>query len=171
MLGTTQHHLQDLTNLSAGTYTVTVTDVAAAAATTVTTSRPVFSGASQVNVFVRDHGIIDLTVTGGTPPYTYASNDAGATTTQDVSALPSGTYTVVVTDNNGCTESLTTTISEPTAISLSTTQTSIGCNGSSTGRPYCQRWCGTVYVQLERSKHDYHRTNGLSAGAYGNGNR
>ena len=164
---------EDLTNLSAGTYTVTVTDVAACATATVTLTEPtsIQLGASQVNVLCNGAatGSIDLTVTGGTPPYTYAWNDASATTTQDVSALPSGTYTVVVTDNNGCTESLTTTISEPTAISLSTTQTNISCNGSSTGSidltvsggvaPYTYSWSdpGTTTTQ---------DISGLNAGAY-----
>ena len=164
---------EDLTNLSAGTYTVTVTDVAACATATVTLTEPtsIQLGASQVNVLCNGAatGSIDLTVTGGTPPYTYAWNDAGATTTQDVSALPSGTYTVVVTDNNGCTESLTTTISEPTAISLSTTQTNIGCNGSSTGSidltvsggvaPYTYSWSDPSTTTTQD-------INGLSAGAY-----
>ena len=50
------------------------------------------------------NGAIDITVTGGTTPYTYAwTGPAGFTSTdEDLTGLVSGTYTVLVTDANGC---------------------------------------------------------------------
>jgi len=69
-------------------------------------------------------GAIDLTVTGGivAAAYTYAwtTNDgtivAGEEDDQDLNTLVAGTYTVVVTDDNNCTETVSVTINEPTAI-------------------------------------------------------
>src|SRR5690606_35485536 len=60
-----------------------------------------------VSCFGLANGTIDLTVTGGSTPYTYAwttNNGSGLNpTSQDQSGLTAGTYNVTVTDNKGCT--------------------------------------------------------------------
>src|SRR5690554_779957 len=57
------------------------------------------------------NGSIDLTVTGGLAPYTYAwSNGA---TTQDIANLTPGTYSVEITDSRGCSGEFSFTVAPP----------------------------------------------------------
>ncbi|MFD0962469.1 HYR-like domain-containing protein [Pseudofulvibacter geojedonensis] len=59
---------------------------------------------------------IDLTVSGGLAPYTYDWDNDGLedpdNDTQDLNSLSAGDYTVIVTDANGCTDTMTVTINE-----------------------------------------------------------
>jgi SprB repeat/Secretion system C-terminal sorting domain len=83
-------------------------------------------------------GAIDITVTGGTAPYTFAwSNGA---TTEDLANIPAGVYSVVVTDAASCTANLSVTINQATtALNASASVTSnyngaqISCFGASDG--------------------------------------
>src|SRR6185503_15778019 len=92
---------QDLSNIAAGTYNVTVSDANSCSTTnTITLTQPtVLSGSiSKTDVTCNglSNGAADLTVSGGTTAYSYSwSNSA---TTQDLSNIAAGTYTVTVTD-------------------------------------------------------------------------
>jgi len=98
---------QDLSGLKAGSYTGIVTDAAGASqSATIVISQPSELNAT-VDAIVNPNpegsatGAIQITVTGGVPPYTYLWTP-GNRTTQDISGLMAGDYTGVVTDDNGC---------------------------------------------------------------------
>ncbi|REC48741.1 hypothetical protein DRF62_19680, partial [Chryseobacterium piscium] len=162
---------EDRTGLSAGTYTVTITDANGCTGTvTATVTQPTAMSAtvSQTNVSCNSgsNGTAGIVVTGGTAPYTYSWSPSGGTAAT-ATGLLAGTYTVTVTDANACTITRTVTITQPTAISGTTVVTNIACNGGSTGAinltptggaaPYTFNWGGGITTE--------DRT-GLAAGTY-----
>ncbi|MEZ4893193.1 MAG: SprB repeat-containing protein [Saprospiraceae bacterium] len=90
------------------------------------------------------------------PHHTLMPESNGATT-QDISNLSAGTYTVTVTDANGCTKSKTTSIAEPPVLSLSKTKVNVSCYGGSDGSidlsvsggtsPYSYNWSNGATTQ------------------------
>ena len=171
-LWSNQGTVEDPTGLTSGTYTVTVTDANGCTSTTTVTitqpQAPLALSTTQINVgcFGNNTGSINLTVTGGTAPYTYAwSNN---TTLEDPTGLASGTYTVTVTDANGCTSTTTVTITQPQAgLALSTTQVNVLCFGNSTGSVNLTVTGGTApYTYLWSNQGTAEDPTGMAAGAY-----
>ncbi|MDH3648102.1 MAG: T9SS type A sorting domain-containing protein [Saprospiraceae bacterium] len=79
-----------------------------------------------------DNGSVDATPTGGSSPYSYAwSNNAD---TKSIQGLAPGDYTVTVTDAADCTITATTTVTEPSEISVTLTKLSdVSCSGGEDG--------------------------------------
>ena len=98
---------QTITNLNAGTYTVTVTQNGCTGSTSATlTNPPILTvSVSKTNVSCQggNDGTATATPSGGVTPYTYQWSSGGAATSQTNTGLTTGTYTVTVTDANGCT--------------------------------------------------------------------
>ncbi|MCW3104199.1 MAG: C-terminal target protein [Bacteroidetes bacterium] len=130
---------EDRTGLVAGTYTVQITDVNGCTGTvntTVTQPASPVSGTTvttNVSCFGGSNGAINLTPNGGTSPYTFNWLPSGPTT-EDRTGLVAGTYTVQITDVNGCTGTVNTTVTQPTSpVSGTTVVTNVSCFGGSNG--------------------------------------
>jgi len=98
---------EDLFNLTAGTYTVTVTDAAGQSFTssyTIIEPSEITATYSVTNVTTLggNDGSIDLIASGGVPPYLYYWSTSPTQTTEDISNLIAGTYTVWIVDVNNC---------------------------------------------------------------------
>ncbi len=124
-----------INNLSAGTYTVSVSDVnncSATAAYTITQPAVLSINATATNTNCTGAtGTITLQTTGGSGNNGYAwSNGA---TSASITNLGAGTYTVTVTDGNGCSATTVATVNSPGGISAGISTTAISCNGGANG--------------------------------------
>ena len=129
--------------LSAGNYVYTVSDTNGCSVSdsiTITqsqdslTSTLIPTNLSSCQVY---DGSIDQSIIGGTPPYTYLWNNGD--TTEDISGLMAGTYSVTTTDTNGCFTTASIFVDQPSdSLSLSFTTSdyngfNISCFGDSSG--------------------------------------
>ncbi len=159
-------------NLSAGTYTVTITDANNCIAnTTITITQPAILGlatsvTSNVNCNGANSGSTTATVSGGTLPYSYSWNNGIFTATN--SNLSAGTYTVTITDANNCAANTTVIISQPTTLELTTSVTSnVNCNGANSGSATATVSGGTLpYSYSWNNGNSTGINNNLSAGTY-----
>ncbi|MDR6785362.1 gliding motility-associated-like protein [Pedobacter africanus] len=128
------------TGLAAGTYTVTVTDANGCQGTkTFTINQPASAlnttAGSKTDVSCNggNNGTATVSPTGGTPGYTYSWSPSGGTAAT-ATGLAVGTYTVTVTDANGCQGTKTFTITQPTALNTTAgSKTDVSCKGGSNG--------------------------------------
>ena len=128
---------QALSNISAGIYSVTVTDANGCSLTHLdTVGQPLAmtdtTALSHVACYGDSTGILAVSMYGGTAPYSFAWNTGDSVST--ISGLSAGTYSLLVTDSQGCTYSQSFTISQPAApLTGSITATQPLCFGDSTG--------------------------------------
>ena len=131
----------NVTNLCAGTLTCTVTDANNCTASFITTiTQPTsLTGAitSQTNVVCRgaSTGSVTVAASNGTPTYTYSINGVTFQASGTFSALAAGNYTITIKDSNGCTATVSVTITQPaTAVAgIISSQTNVLCRGGNTG--------------------------------------
>ncbi|MBI4649041.1 MAG: T9SS type A sorting domain-containing protein [Bacteroidia bacterium] len=162
--------IEDISSLTAGSYTVTVTDANSCTATkTTSVTQPALLTASitgtNVSCFGGANGAANLTVAGGTSPYAYSWSNLA--TTEDLTGLTAGNYSVTVTDSKSCTASNTVNITQPPALTLTITGTNVSCNGGSNGSAATTVTGGTApYSYNWSSGQSTGNISGLTAGTY-----
>src|SRR5690606_13408416 len=128
---------EDISGLAAGSYSVTVTDAHDCTDTfeDIKIGKPDELIATEESVTDAScsstlTGAIDISVTGGTGDYSYLWSNG--TTTQDLSGVGAGFYSVTVTDENGCTDTLADIeVEEPSTLEAEVaTITDVSCFGA-----------------------------------------
>lgn len=132
-----------ISNIGAGTYRAVVTDL--------TESVGGVSCSQSIDIVINDkapfvidesvtpischgdtNGAINITVSGGTPSYQYLWSGTGVNASaEDQTGLTGGTYSVTITDQNGCKASESYVITEPAALAFNLTVTQTTCAGVS----------------------------------------
>ncbi len=166
-----------LANMSAGLYAVTVIDANGC------TSFDSFTLTSppQINVSVpnyqtnvscfglADGAIMIQSITGGTTPYIIEWSQSGnviATDVTSISGLTAGNYDLLVTDAEGCEESLSFTLTQPEEIVVSIQETHVSCFGFDNGELMATITpAGTYQIAWSNGETDAHITN-LAPGNY-----
>lgn len=130
------NNTSNLSNLQAGTYIVTVTDINGCyKIDSLVISQPLVPisvNETHINVSCNggNNGSIDLSVSGGTSPYSYIWNNNNMN--QDISNLTAGVYSVTVSDSKSCKKYLTVTITQPQKLFISLSPDTIICHGQYT---------------------------------------
>jgi hypothetical protein len=122
-------------NLSAGFYSLTVTDsstnCSAVFATEITEPKPLlaYRKVKSVKCYGDSTGAIFAKAKGGTAPYTYSwigPNSYASTDSVDLS-VAQGSYSLTVTDDSGCTANILAWVDEPEAISITLDPVDVSC--------------------------------------------
>ncbi len=159
--------------LSAGSYTITVSDSCGGSSTaSATVGQPSPLNAITIviaNATCNPTGLDSVFASGGTSPYTYLWNDGSSQTTAIADGLIAGNYTVTVSDSCGSSTTASAVITQPASLNITTSVTgNITCNGASDGSisasasggvaPYTYSWSPTGGTNVTAT--------GLSAGTY-----
>ncbi len=130
--------VQMLDDVSPGTYTVTVTDAnGCSASDSIEIGAPTEVEISINSTNVSCNGFADGTaiaaVQGGNAPYNFQWDDPNNSTTDAISDLAQGTYSLSVTDANSCLATAIVNISEPLPLSLDFNNTNVVCVSDTNG--------------------------------------
>lgn len=131
-----------ITGLAAGAHTITISDAVSASTLTVTITQPAHPLEAQFTFTpIQCNGGLstqNVTITGGTAPYTMQNQDGGVFISGAQEGVTYGgntgntyaaTYVYTITDANGCTYQLPVTITQPDPIQVTYSATPITCNG------------------------------------------
>ena len=137
---------QDRDSLSAGLYSVIITD---ANGCSKTINKGILQPAKLRSRTIQEHidcygnnnGSINLTTRGGVSPYTYLWNDGA--TNEDRDSLSAGNYNVIISDAKGCSLSINRRIKQPNLLKVGKFITRVSCNGGNDGKIALNIYGGT----------------------------
>lgn len=165
---------QNIQGLTAATYTVTVTDASNCSVIVpqAVTQLPALAISESITAVLcnsGNNGAINITASGGRTPYFYAWSNG--ITTEDLTSLTAQAYVVTVTDANGCAFSKSITVTQPTALALSSpVATNVSCFGGTNGGFTVSGSGGTSPLTYKWSTQSAFSStsniSGLSAGSY-----
>ena len=171
-----------ISNIGAGLYTVNTVDANGCSSvdsitliqpSVLTSTATVVSNYNGFSVSCSgsSDGSAQINALGGNAPYVYSWSN-GSTTSQN-NGIGAGSYSVIVTDTNGCTVQNSVVLNEPTELQISTSITSnfngysISCTGANDGSAMVSASGGTAPYTILWSNGDTSSTsNNLSAGTY-----
>lgn len=140
---TDQNVIETITNLDEGNYTFTIEDnfgnsrvlnvfVPQPSKLKIQNTSSNYNG-FQVSCYGRNDGFYKTIPSGATPPYSY-KHSFGGSISDSLSGLVSGTYTVTVSDFNGCSLNSETILKQPDSIIAEIQKIDPGCDGPKTGQ-------------------------------------
>jgi gliding motility-associated-like protein len=156
--------------ITAGNYTVTVTDANHCTVTQVLTiTEPsqltAVTLSTPVNCYGWHNGSLSATPAGGTAPYYYLWSTGWAGQTE--SGLGAGVYSVIITDDHGCTVSVTDSVATPSVVTISSSAVHVDCAGNNNGSVHTMVTGGTApYTYLWSTGATTSSINGLPGGTY-----
>ncbi|MCX6258905.1 MAG: T9SS type A sorting domain-containing protein [Bacteroidia bacterium] len=163
---------QNISGLIAGYYTISVYDVhncfvsSTIQITQPSPNPPVLTYTlSDVSCYGGNNGFINVNVSGGVSPYSFAwSNSA---TTENINGLSSGTYSIVVTDFLGSTAGVSVVITQPAQIISTVNSANVTCYGGNDGAAYLSVTGGTTpYTYHWSNQATSQNLSNLTAGVY-----
>jgi len=159
-----------ITGLSAGTYTIIVTQSGGCSeSASVTIKHPPIllnPAITEVSCHGGTNGTVAANASGGTMPYTYLWQ--GGATTSSISGLSAGKYSLSVSDSCGLITTTSVTITQPGALKIPTVSvTNLECNGDTNAQASITPDSGSApYTYLWQNGDTTSTIGGLSTGTY-----
>ncbi|EFK95514.1 gliding motility-related protein [sediment metagenome] len=164
---------EDISSLSAGTYSLTITDSKFCVKNlpdfaTISIADPIIatvdaSSVKALNCYNDSTGSLNITVSGGTPAYNFSwTGPSGYTaTTEDIGSLKAGNYSLSITDSKSCTQSFPNiaTITQPAQLDFTYVMTNITCNGLANGTVTISPTGGTPAYAFSKDGISYQGSN------------
>ncbi len=163
--------VEDISNLIAATYTDTISDAngcSTIVSVNIINENQFTLSSTVVNPTCADtaSGSIDLTVNGGDSPFSFNWTPNNTNVTEDITGLTAGSYQVVVTDNAGCIDSLTSSIQAPPSVTATAVITDAACGQAIGSIDVTIAGGSGSYIFLWSTGADTEDVSGLAAGVY-----